>query len=108
MPSHVEFPSSHVHNEPANFPHPETYDTLLELLVHLVSISRDVTLDKLTWTVGVHRGTSFPYTKDGPDHEPRFIGVNRVGRLCIASSKRILGQLLHREDRLPNHEEHDS
>ena len=104
----VEFASSNVCNEPVDFPHPETYDTLLEPLVHPVGISRDVTLNKLTWTVGVHRGTSFPYAKDGPDHEPRFIGVNRVGCLCIASSKRILGQLLHRKDRLPNHEEHDS
>ena len=58
--------------------------------------------------VGVHQGTSFPYAKDGPDHKPWFIRVNTIGHLCIASSKRILGQLLHCADRLPNHEEHDS
>ena len=84
LPPWVEFASSHICNEPIDFPHPETYDTLLEPLVHPAGISRDVTLDKLTWTVGVHRGTSFPYAKDGPDHEPRFIGVNTVGCLCIA------------------------
>ena len=35
----VEFTSSHVRNEPTNFPHPETYDTLLEPLVHPAGIS---------------------------------------------------------------------
>ena len=103
-----EFASSHVCNEPIDFPHPETYNTLLEPLVHLAGISHDVTLANLTWTVGVHWGTSFPYAKDSPDHEPWFIGVNTIGCLCIASSKHILGQLLHQEDHLPNHEEHDS
>ena len=47
-------------------------------------------------------------SKDGPDHKPWFIGVNFAGCLCIASSKHILGQLLHCRDCLQNHEEHDS
>ena len=108
LPPRVKFASSHIRNESTDFPHPETYNTLLEPLVHPAGISQDVTLDNLTWAVGVHRGTSFPYAKDGPDHEPQFIGVNTVGCLCIASSKHILGQLLHHKDHLPNHEEHDS
>ena len=40
--------------------------------------------------------------------EPQFIRVNFAGCLCIASSKCILGQLLHCRDCLRNHEEHDS
>ena len=108
LPPWVEFASSHICNEPVDFPHPENYNILLNPLVHLAGISWAITLSTLTWSVGVHWGTSFPYAKDGPDHELQFIGVNTVGCLCIASSKHILGQLLHCKDCLPNHEEHDS
>ena len=86
------------------FPSSRNIWHLLEPLVHLAGISQDITLANLTWTVGVHRGTSFPYAKDSPDHKPQFIRVNTVGCLCIASSKHILGQLLHCEDRLPKHD----
>ena len=54
LPPRVEFPSSHIRNEPADFPHLETYNILLEPLVHPTGISCDVTLSKLTWMVGVH------------------------------------------------------
>ena len=89
---------------------------LLEPLVHPVGINRDVNLSTLTWSTGTYHNASYSYAKDGPDHEPRFIGVNFAGCLCIASSNevnpnesgRVLGQLLHRGDRLRNHEEHDS
>ena len=70
LPPQVKFPSSHIQNKPANFPHLETYDPLLKPLVHSAGISCDVTLSKLTWMVGVHQGTLFPYAKDGPDHKP--------------------------------------
>ena len=104
----VGFASSHVCDKPVNFPHPEKYDILLKPLIHPASISRDTNLSTLTWTVGTHQGTLFPYAMDGPDHEPQFIRVNTIRCLCIASSKHILGQLLHCEDCLPNHGEHDS
>ena len=81
---------------------------LLEPLVHPAGINRDVNLSTLTWSTGTYHNATYSYAKDGPDHKPQFIGVNFAGRLCIASSKRILGQLLHRVDRLRNHEEHDS
>ena len=54
LPPWVKFPSSYVQNEPADFPHLETYDILLEPLVHPAGISCDVTLSKLTWMVGIH------------------------------------------------------
>ena len=108
LPPQVEFPASHVRDEPLDIPHPESYGALLEPLVHPARINRDVNLSALTWSTGTYHNVSYSYAKDGPDHEPRFIGVNSAGCLCIASSKHILGQLLHRGDRLRNHEEHDS
>ena len=83
-------------------------DALLEPLVHPAGINRDVNLSTITWSTGTYNNATYSYAKDGPDHEPRFIGVNFAGRLCIASSKRVLGQLLHRGDCSRNHEEHDS
>ena len=108
LPPRVKFPASHVREEPLDVPHPESYDALLEPLVHPVGINRDVNLSTLTWSTGTYHNATYSYAKDGPDHEPRFIGVNFAGCLCIASSKRVLGQLLHRGDRSQNHEEHDS
>ena len=70
LPPWVEFTSSHTHTEPIDFPHPEEYNVLLKPLIHLAGISQEVNLSTLTWMVGTHRGTSFPYAKDSPDHEP--------------------------------------
>ena len=108
LPPQAEFASSHVWNEPLNHPHPESYDALLEPLVHPASINRNVSLSTLTWSTGTYHNTPFSYAKDSPNHEPWFIRVNFSGHLCIASSKCILGQLLHHRDCLQNHEEHDS
>ena len=108
LPPRVEFPASHARGEPLDVPHLESYNALLEPLVHPAGINRDVNLSTLTWSTGTHHNDTYSYAKDSPDHEPQFIGVNFAGRLCITSSKRILGQLLHRGDRLRNHEEHDS
>ena len=88
--------------------HPDSYDALLEPLVHPVGISRDVNLSTLTWSTRAYNNTPFSYAKDSPVHEPQFIGVNFAGCLCIASFKCIIGQLLHHRDCLWNHEEHDS
>ena len=87
-------------------PHLESYDVLLEPLVHPTGINRGINLSTLTWSTGTYHNASYSYAKDGPNHEPQFIGVNFTGRLCIASSKHVLGQLLHQGDRLRNHEEH--
>ena len=108
LPPWVEFPASHVQNNPLDHSHLVSYDALLEPLVHPIGINRDVNLSTLTWSTGTYHNAPFSYAKDGPDHEPRFIGVNFAGRLCIASSKHILGQLLCCRDHLQNHEEHDS
>ena len=108
LPPQVEFTSSHVQNEPLDHPHLESYDALLKPLVHPASINWDVNLSTLTWSTGIYHNMPFSYAKDGPNHEPRFIRVNFAGRLCIASSKHVLGQLLHQGDCLWNHEEHDS
>ena len=97
LPPQVEFPASHIRDEPLGVPHPESYDVLLELLVHPMGINRDINLSTLTWSTGTYHNATYSYAKDGPDHEPRFIGVNFAGRLCIASSKRVLGQLLHQD-----------
>ena len=95
LPPQVEFPLSHVQNEPIDHPHPELYDALLELLVHPAGISWDIDLSTLTWSTGTYHNAPFAYTKDGPDHESQFIGVNFTGCLCIDSSKHVLAQLLH-------------
>ena len=95
LPPRFEFPTSRVRDKPLEVPHPDSYDALLEPLVHPVGINRDVNLSALTWSTGTYRNVSYFYAKDGPDHEPRFIGVNSTGCLCIASSKHVLGQLLH-------------
>ena len=95
LPPWVEFPVSRVRGEPLEVPHLDSYDTLLEPLVHPIGINQDVNLSALTWSTGTYHNASYSYAKDGPDHEPRFIGVNSTGRLCIASSKCVLGQLLH-------------
>ena len=108
LPPRVEFPTSHVQNEPLNHSHLDSYDALLEPLVHPVGINRDINLSTFTWSTGTYHSAPFSYAKDGPDHEPQFIGVNFAGCLCIALSKCILGQLLHHGDHLRNHEEHDS
>ena len=108
LPPWFEFPVSHVQDEPLEVPHPDSYDALLEPLVHPAGINQDVNLSTLTWSSGTYHNAPYSYAKDGPNHEPRFIRVNFAGCLCIASSKRILGQLLHRGDRSCNHEEHDS
>ena len=39
LPSWVEFPASHARDEPLDVPHPESYDTLLEPLVHPAGIN---------------------------------------------------------------------
>ena len=104
----VEFPASHVWDEPLDVPHPDYYNALLEPLVHPTGINWDVNLSTLTWSTRTYHNTPYSYAKDGPNHEPWFIGVNFAGRLCIALSKCILGQLLHWGDCLQNHEEHDS
>ena len=108
LPPWVKFPASHIQDEPHDVPHLESYDALLEPLVHPAGINRDVNLLTLTWSTGTYHNATYAYAKDGPDHEPWFIGVNFAGCLCIASSKCVLGQLLHRGNRLRNHEEHDS
>ena len=79
-------------DKPLDCPHPETDNALLEPLVYPASISRNVNLSTLNWSMGTYHGTSFPYAKDSPDHEPQFIGVNFAGCLC---TKQLLGQLLH-------------
>ena len=108
LPPRVEFPTSHIRDEPLDVTHPDSYGTLLELLVHPAGINQDVNLSTLTWSTSTYHNPPYSYAKDGPDHEPRFIGVNFTGRLCIALSKHVLGQLLHQGDCLQNHEEHDS
>ena len=108
LPPRVEFPTSHVWDKPLDVPHPDSYDALLEPLVHPTGINWDVNLSTLTWSTGTYHNVPYSYAKDGPNHKPRFIGVNFAGCLSIASSKHVLGQLLHRGDRLWNHEEHDS
>ena len=108
LPPQVEFPASHVRDEPLDVPHPDSYDALLEPLVHPAGINRDVNLSTLTWSTGTYHNAPYSYAKDGPDHKPRFIGVNFAGCLCITSSKHVLGQLLHQGDHSRNHEEHDS
>ena len=52
LPPWVEFASSHVQNKPLDCPHLETSDALLEPLVHPASISCDVNLSALTWSMG--------------------------------------------------------
>ena len=106
LPPRVEFASSHIWDKAHDVSHPDSYDALLEPLVHPAGINRDVNLSTLSWSTGTDHNTPFTYTKDGPNHEPRFIGINFAGHLCIALSKCILGQLLHCKDHLPNHEEH--
>ena len=108
LPPQIEFPTSHVQDKPLEVPHPDSYNAILDPLVHPIGINRDVNLSALTWSTSTYHNTSYSYAKDGPNHEPRFIRVNSAGRLCIASSKRVLGQLLHRGDCLQNHEEKDS
>ena len=100
LPPWVDFPMSHVRDEPLDDSHPSSYDALLEPLVHPAGINQDVNLSTLTWSTSTYHNTPFSYAKDGPNHEPRFIGVNFAGCLCIASSKCILGQLLHHGDHL--------
>ena len=39
LPSRVEFPASHAQDEPLDVPHPESYDALLEPLVHSAGIN---------------------------------------------------------------------
>ena len=97
LPTRVEFPASHVRDEPLDVPHPDSY-ALLEPLVHPAGINQDVNLLALTWSTGTYHNTPYSYAKDGPDHEPQFIRVNFAGCLCIASSKYVLGQLLHHRD----------
>ena len=70
LPPQVEFTPSHIQNIPLDCPHPETYDALLEPLIYPASISCDVNWSALNWTKGTYNGMSFPYTKDGPNHEP--------------------------------------
>ena len=94
LPPRVEFTSSHIQNKPINHPHPESYDALLEPLVHPAGISQDINLPTLTWSTGTYHNTPFAYAKDGPNHEPQFIGVNFAGCLWIASSKHVLGQFV--------------
>ena len=84
--------------EPLDVPHLDSYDVLLEPLVHPAGLNQDVNLSTLTWSTGTYHNTPYSYAKDGPNHEPQFIGVNFMGCLCIASSKCILGQLLHQGD----------
>ena len=44
LPPWVEFPASCVQDEPLEVPHPDSYDALLEPLVHPIGINRDVNL----------------------------------------------------------------
>ena len=108
LPPQIEFTSSHSRDKPSDVSHPESYDALLKPLVPPVGINWDANLSTLSWSTGTYHNTPFTYAKDSPDHEPQLIGINFAGHLCIALSKHILGQLLHHEDHLPNHEEHDS
>ena len=39
LPPRVEFPTSHVQDEPLDVPHPDSYDALLEPLVHPAGIN---------------------------------------------------------------------
>ena len=39
LPPRVEFPTSHVRDEPLDVPHPDSYDVLLEPLVHPTSLN---------------------------------------------------------------------
>ena len=87
LPSRIEFPASHARDEPLDVPHPESYNVLLEPLVHPAGLNQDVNLSTLTWSTGTYHNASYSYTKDGPDHEPQFIRVNFTGHLCIALSK---------------------
>ena len=70
LPSWVEFPASHVQGKPADVPHLDSYDALLEPLVHPASINRDVNLSTLTWSTGTYHNAPYSYAKDGPGHEP--------------------------------------
>ena len=70
LPPRVKFPASHVQDEPLDVPHPESYDMLLEPLVHPVGINQDVNLLTLTWSTGTYHNTTYSYAKNGPDHEP--------------------------------------
>ena len=100
LPPRVEFPTSHVRDEPLDVPHLDSYDALLEPLVYPTRINQDINLSTLTWSTSTYHSVPYSYAKDGPDHKPQFIGVNFAGCLCIASSKCVLGQLHHRGDHL--------
>ena len=54
LPPWVEFPASHVRNKPLDHSHPDSYDALLEPLVHPIGISRDINLSALTWSTGTY------------------------------------------------------
>ena len=52
----------------ARVPHLESYDALLEPLVHPAGINRDVNWSTLTWSMGTYHNATYLYAKDGPDH----------------------------------------
>ena len=57
LPPRGEFPASHIQDEPLDVPHPESYDGLLDALVHPAGINRDVNLSALTWSTGTYHNS---------------------------------------------------
>ena len=70
LPPWVEFPVSHVQNKPLDITHPDSYDALLEPLVHPTCINRDINLSALTWSTGIYHNVPTLMLRTAPITNP--------------------------------------